>query len=387
MRILNSTTLHGWSAGSWYAIQMMGGLARRGHKVHMLVPEGRTAETARAEGLNVITQPDLNHVNVTNAVPVLRKLRALRDEVIRPDLIVAHWGPDHTWWGILNSRSGPTIPLLRLRAHDPRPPARHPFARWLHRYRTQGVVVANEGQRRAYVKRTDMTPRRVHRVPPGFPLSEWTGGPDGAGVREICGVAEDGLLVASVARFAPQKDHETFFAAAARVAAAEQGVHFLVAGYPAERSSALIRQLAANYPVLDGRWTLWDERLPDGRKLVRAADIGVIHSVRSEAICRVALEYMAESIPLVCTSIGSLSEVVHEWRTGLVVQPSRADDLAGAIIRLVRTSDLRERLGRAGFERLAASFDPEDAVDRFEQIMNRYLAPSRAGSPRPAEPL
>ena len=334
--------------------------------------------------MNVISEPDLLRVNATNVLPTLRKLRALRDDVVRPDLIVAHGGPDHTWWGILSRRRGHTVPLLRLRAHDPRPPARHPFARWLHHYRTHGVVVANERQRRAYVDRAGITPRRVHRVPPGFPLSEWRGGPDRKEVREICGVAEDGLLIASIARFAPQKDHETFFVAAARVAEAEEGVHFLVAGYPAERSSESIRRLAAHYPVLEGRWTLWDERLADGRKLVRAADIGVIHSARSEAICRVAMEYMAESIPLVCSRIGALPEITREWYSALLVPPSRADDLAGAVVRLIRSPNLRERLGWAGFERLTDSFDRKDAIDRFERIMKRYLPESPAGGARPA---
>ena len=77
MRILNSTTLHGWSAGSWYAIGMMRGLAGRGHEIHFLVPEGRTAREAEAAGFTVHGAPDLRGVPLRSVRATLRKLRSL----------------------------------------------------------------------------------------------------------------------------------------------------------------------------------------------------------------------------------------------------------------------------------------------------------------------
>lgn len=380
MRILNSTTLHGWSAGSWYALGMLKGLRERGHEIHVLVPEGRTAEHARRAGIEVITEPDLRSVGARSFLRTARALRELRDQRIRPDLIITHWGPDHAWWGALAGRSGRRIPLLRMRAHDPRPPARHPFARWLQQGRTDGFIVANERQRRSYVERAGVEPRRVHRIPPGFPLSEWEGGPDGSAVRARCNVGEEMLLIASIARFAPQKDHETFFEAAARVALQAPDVHFLVAGYEAERSTEDIERLAARYPALQGRWTLWSERLEDGRSLVRAADIGVVHSSRSEAICRVALEYMAESIPIIGTKVGALPEVIGEWESGLLVAPGDAGALAGALMRMIRSPALLQRLGAGGRRRLVARFGAERAVETLERVLERYVESVR---PRP----
>ncbi len=293
MRILNSITLHGWSAASWYAVEMMRGLGARGHEIVFLVPEGRTAGRARAEGFEVVVEPDLRQVAPRSIGSVLKALRELRDRQVDPDIVLAHGGPDQVWWALV--RDG-RRPLVRVRSHDPRPPARHPLSRWLNRRATAAVFVANETQRRACVRRLGVEPERVWRLPPGFDTARWARGPDGSRVRAACGIDRGTPLIASIARFAPQKDHETFFAAAARLVRNHPEVHILAAGYPAEFSTDQIRTLAARHPDLESRLTIWDRRLEEGQELVRAADIGVIHSGGSEAICRVAFEYMAEGI-------------------------------------------------------------------------------------------
>jgi len=369
VKILNSTCLHGWSAASWYALEMMRGLAERGHDVFFLVPDGRTADRARSEGFEVRTEPDLRRFSPRRLRAVATGLRRLAAG-IEPDLILAHAGPDQLWWALAGERSGP--PLVRVRSHDPRPPARHPFALWLNQWATSAFIVANEHQRRDYVRRCRVEPGRVWRLPPGFDPTGWRNQPAGdPAIRAVCGIDPTTLLVASIARFAPQKDHPTFFAAAAAVAERFGDVHFLAAGYPAEYTTDRIRSLASRYRALDGRVTIWDERLDTGRALVSAADIGVIHSAGSEAVCRVALEYMAEAIPIAATRIGALDEVLQDNESGLLVPPGEPDALAGAIGRLLAVSGLRERLSQAATERLGARFDPVRAVERFEYALEQ----------------
>ncbi|MFC1629478.1 glycosyltransferase family 4 protein [Gemmatimonadota bacterium] len=369
MRILNSTTLHGWSAGSWYAIEMMRGLRSAGHEIHFLVPEGRTASAAREEGFTLHEGPDLRHVPIISFRGVLKRLKALRDE-IEPDVVIAHNGSDHTWWGLLSAgvRMGKVPPLVRLRAHDPRPPASHPAARWLSRSRTTAFIVASESQRRAHAARLKPRPGSLFRIPPGFESALWQDGPDGTRIREACGADRDTIVVTSIARFAPQKDHDTFFAAADQVARQlpSERIHFLVAGYSAEYDADHIRGIAARYPALDGRWTLFEERLADGRELVRSADIGVVHSQASEAICRVAFEYMASGVPVVAARTGSLPEVIVDGRSGLLVDAGDVEAMAGAISRLILSSGLRSRLTREATNRILTVFEYARAVRQFE---------------------
>ena len=369
MRILNSTTLHGWSAGSWYAVEMMRGLAERGHDIHMLVPEGRTALAAREAGFSVITEPDLISTPPSAWKATIRRLRELRDDTVRPDVVLAHHGPDHSWWGMLPRKRIGTVPLVRVRTVDPREPSRHPLSRWLHRHRTDAFIVANETQRKAYLKRHRLKPDVVFRIPPGFDLDAWHPERDDSIVRGRCGLDARTLLITSVARFASQKDHATFFAAAGLLSTRVPDVHYLVAGYPAELKATDIEEVASRYPGLEVKYTLWSERLTDGNVIVKSADIGVVHSSGSEAICRVALEYMASRIPVIATKIGTLCEVIHEGRSGILVPPGNPEALAGAIYRLVINERFMKRLGEAGRERLEDVFSFDAAVCSLERAL------------------
>jgi len=188
------------------------------------------------------------------------------------------------------------------------------------------------------------------------------------------------MLVTSIARFAPQKDHPAFFAAAELVVRALPGekVHFLVAGYPAEYEPASITRMAAIHPALEGRWTLFEERLEEGWELVRAADIGVVHSRSSEAICRVAMEYISNHVPVVAAKTGSLPELIIDGVTGLLVDSGDAASMAGAITRLIRSAALRSRITASAKERLRTVFDYNRAVDRLENRL-MMIAGSETG--------
>ena len=369
LNILNSTTLHGWSAGSWYVIEMMRGLAQRGHQIHILVPEGKTADASRDAGFTVHTSPNLRSVRPFESIRTIRHLKMLRDELIHPDIILAHYGPDHSWWGSIMHDRKKRVPLVRVRSHDQRKPSRHPAASWLNRWRTDAFIVSNEHQRRAYQRYSGVRADMVFRAPPGFDLASWNGDSGDRSFRAHCAISNGTVLIASVARFAPQKDHKTFFAAADAIAGRFSDVHFLAAGYPAEFDTAYLEELAGMYPNLKKKLTIWSERLPDSHEMVNSADIGVIHSSDSEAICRIVMEFMASSIPIVSTNIGILPEVIHDGSSGIIVPPGNADALAGALLQYLENDVFRHRMGEAGHGRLKDVFSYGRSVDRLENAL------------------
>ena len=57
--------------------------------------------------------------------------------------------------------------------------------------------------------------------------------------------------------------------------------------------------------------TAFPDKLDDVRPLMSELDVGVITSTRSEAICRVALEYMSFGIPVMASDVNILPEVVR----------------------------------------------------------------------------
>lgn len=90
----------------------------------------------------------------------------------------------------------------------------------------------------------------------------------------------------------------------------------------------------------------------------RAADICVVPSMIYESFSYTCAQAMAAGKPVVASRIGGIPETVEDGVTGILVAPGDAAELAQAIVRLAKDPDQRERMGRAGRDRVAKEFDP-----------------------------
>ena len=61
---------------------------------------------------------------------------------------------------------------------------------------------------------------------------------------------------------------------------------------------------------------------------------------------------MAFGKPVVASRVGGLAELVVDETTGILVPPRRPDLLRAALERLLADRELRERMGKAGRERM-----------------------------------
>jgi len=87
-----------------------------------------------------------------------------------------------------------------------------------------------------------------------------------------------------------------------------------------------------------------------------------------------AIEAMLAGRPVVATDVGSVSELVEEGVTGLLVPPNDPEALAGAIRTLLEDPDKRERMGARGREIAREHFTAEAMAQRFESLYDELLA-------------
>lgn len=71
------------------------------------------------------------------------------------------------------------------------------------------------------------------------------------------------------------------------------------------------------------------------------------------------IEAMIFGLPVVTARAGALPETVIDNVTGILVEPNNAQELARAIVRLLRSPALRTRMGEAGRKHVLANFAPE----------------------------
>jgi len=96
--------------------------------------------------------------------------------------------------------------------------------------------------------------------------------------------------------------------------------------------------LAASVTELGGR--------SDVARILRACDVGVLSSV-SEGFPLALLEYGMAGLATVATRVGQCAALLDSGEAGRLVAPQLPEQLAAALVELLRSPNLRRRLGGA----------------------------------------
>jgi glycosyltransferase involved in cell wall biosynthesis len=380
MRIIVSATLGGGSAGTWYALETARRLAERGHEVFYLSRPGHSAlEKARTMGLPVVGDVDLEEKSPKRMNRNLRRLAFLARD-LQPDVILAHGGEDHAFWGIVKALRARHVALIRVRALDPKPPKRHPLSRWLHRHATDAVVTVNSRHYAAYQSRLGIPADRLRIIEAGIEPGDYDDLGDAALNANGVSLPPGKQVVAMVARFAPIKGHRVLLSAAGKIKRRRDDVHHLWIGYPHAYPTETLHRWLVEANLRDDV-TIVDRRLPALPALLAHCQVGVIASVGSESVSRSLLEYLACGLPSVATDVGGIPDLLARGDFGRLVPPDNAEALAEAILDLLADPDSRAACGQQGRDYVLGHCRWDQRVDQWEDFLALTVARVRGNSP------
>ncbi len=114
-------------------------------------------------------------------------------------------------------------------------------------------------------------------------------------------------------------------------------------------------------------------------QLYADCDVFVAPSL-SESFGLIYLEAMACAKPVVAFRTGGVPEVVVHNRNGFLVELDNVSELANALIRLSKDQDLRQTMGRCGFERVQATFPAKRMVEETVACYRRVISGNENGS-------
>jgi len=181
-------------------------------------------------------------------------------------------------------------------------------------------------------------------------------------MRRELGVADDAILVGTVANLRRNKAYPDLLAAARTVCDASERVHFVAVGQgPLE---AEIRAEHARLGLGD-RFVLLGYR-DDATRVMAACDVFCLAS-HYEGLPIALMEALALGLPVVATDVGGIREIVTDGEEGLLVPPGAPEQLAGALLRVVDDGALRARLADAA-ARTGDRLDIEAAIRRTEAV-------------------
>jgi glycosyltransferase involved in cell wall biosynthesis len=211
-------------------------------------------------------------------------------------------------------------------------------------------------------ERTSREVEALVRLPHGSVLTIHNGVPDES--HEPLAPPTPGPVVGAVGRLEQQKGFDTLIRALSLV----EGAALVLVGDGTER--AALEHLARKVGVADRvQWAGWSD---DARRYLATFDVFALPS-RFEGFPLAVLEALLARSAVVAADVGSVSEVVLDGKTGLLVPPEDPIALAGAIGRLLADAGLRRRLGERGRQLVLERFTAAHMTRAFESLYAELL--------------
>lgn len=200
--------------------------------------------------------------------------------------------------------------------------------KFLNRFVT--TFIANSESTKEWVEKTEnISPERIHVIYNGIDLEPFSRINIGMQerMRGELGIPQDAKVAGIVANLRPVKAIDVFLTAAALIKKQIDNAHFVIVGDGPDRVhlQSLAHHLKINECVhFLGKQT----NIP---YILSAFDVGVLSS-NSESFSNSIIEYLAAGLPIVCTNVGGVYEVISDNGCGLIVPAKNVLKLSDSII-------------------------------------------------------
>lgn len=184
--------------------------------------------------------------------------------------------------------------------------------------------------------------------------------------REDLCVPQESKVVGTIGNFNKLKGHDIFIEAIAMIIPESSETYFRILGAETPSHAQFyernVKAKAFNLGLMDDGLLQFVNPGDRVDVLLSALDIFVLTS-RAEGIPTVVLEAMATGLPVVTNDIGSVSEVLKNNNTGIIVRDLAPNDIASAILSLLNDPSLRSRLGSNARQYVIDKFDVNVCAD------------------------
>ncbi len=249
----------------------------------------------------------------------------------------------------------------------------HNLTHWLrNRWGIDHFITDADAGKDVLITEDHVAPARITTVPIGIEdVPEEERRAARRATRDRLGVADDIVVIGNVARLVPFKGHRVLLDAVARVVAGSPRVLFPIIGdgellVPLEEQartlgiSPYVRFLGFQddlhlwYPAFD---------IYCHSSLELAAEMFPIAILRA----------LATGLPVVCTNVGGIANMVREGASGFLVPPEDPAALARALQTLILDGDRRHSMGRASAQLFLERYHATAMAEKIEQVYRRVL--------------
>ena len=185
----------------------------------------------------------------------------------------------------------------------------------------------------------------------------------------VAGIPEESpaeRVILYVGRLHWSKGVDVLIDAFARLESAFPRAKLVICGGGQEQSHLLSRAVSLGLSRVEFRGVVENSAV---LRLMRSSTIFVLPTVTIEGHPRALLEAMACGAACVASDVPGNQDVIVDGHTGLLVPPSDVGSLAGALSRLLKNPELRNRLGQAAADEARGKYDFSKVVSKEIEVL------------------
>ena len=380
MRILITSNVRWWNAEAAYAAILARELLNAGHKVWVLtLPNSLNETKLRNWNLPIITDIPLSSSNPWQLWRAYQRLKSLIEEQ-QIQIVNAHRSEGFPLLVLLRQRLK-SFALIRTRGTT-RPLRDHWLNRRLHEDWIESVIVPAQVIASQLRQVLNLPPERLHVI--YYPVN-----PSKIGVKEESeaqqsrlecldrlGIPKHCRVIGIVGRIRPVKGQRTLLKSFVALRKRFPDIVLLMLYRDTSETEAewqgLLQDLVESN--LQQSVYLYGYR-EDVQEIMRHIDIGVVSSIDSEVICRVAVEFFSVGTPVVAFPTGALPEIIQDGFTGRIAKDKSAEALAETLEWMLESPERIAEFGQNARQQSLERFDPnkllEQTLSVYEQSWQR----------------
>ena len=376
MRILITSNVRWWNAEAAYAATLARELLNAGHKVWVLtLPNSLNETKLRNWNLPIITDIPLSSSNPWRLWRAYQRLQSLIEEQ-QIQIVNAHRSEGFPLLVLLRQQLK-SFALIRTRGTT-RPLRDHWVNRKLHEDWIEAVIVPAQVIASQLRQVLNLPPERLQVIyyPANSSLIDSQGESEAQQSRLECldrlGIPEHCRVVGIVGRIRPVKGQRILLKSFVALRKHFPDIVLLILYRDTNETEAewqgLLQDLAESN--LQQNVYLYGYR-EDVLEIMRHTDIGVVSSVDSEVICRVAVEFFSVGTPVVAFPTGALPEIVQDGVTGRIAKDKSAEALAEILEWMLESPECIAELGKNARQQSLERFDPNKLLQQTLSVYEK----------------
>ena len=377
MKILIGSNVNWWNAEAAYAAKIAQLLMQSGHKVFVLtLPDSLNSQKLASLGLPLVEHINLNSNNPFKLFLSYQKLKKFIDEeqieLINPHL--SEGFPLFVFAALATRSTRPETPIAIVRTRGTTRPLRNNWInRKIHRDWTDYHITVGKIVSQRLLNVVPQIGDKVKTIYFPAECSELPSKPV-KNFRKEFEIPENSRVISVVGRIRPVKGQRILI----------QGFSELLSEFPDIVLLMPYRDTSENEPEMTAlridinRLNLKDNviMIPEREDILQIMEfsaLGIVSSVDSEVICRVAMEFFSVATPVVAFPTGCLPEIIRHEQNGMLAKNKTMEALVAEMRNVLSNPELSDRISQGARRDAEVRFDPKIMLDKTLEVFESVL--------------